>query len=536
MTPQELLDESGQLFGKRSSLLSLWQEIADHFYPERADFTYTRSLGSEFADHLMTSYPPLVRRDLGNAISAMLRPKGKEWSHIRAVEEDRENNEAKRWLDWATETQRRAQYDIASQFVRATKEGDHDFVTFGQAVISVELNRARDGLLYRGWHLRDVAWRENAELKIDTVHRKWKPAAQMLADLFRTEGALHPKVQECLRSGGKKRFTEFNCRHIVMPADQYKDGEFRTPWVSIHLDADNQHIMEEIGLNHFMYVIPRWQTHSESQYAYSPATVIGLPDARLLQAMARVLLEAGEKATNPPMVATEEVVRSDVALYAGGLTWVDAEYDERLGQALRPITQNTNGIPLGLDMLADMRAQLAEAFYINKLGLPPMERETTAFEIGQRVQEWVRSAMPLFEPMESEYNGALQNATFDLLMSNGGFGSSQDIPDSLSGSNVEFRFESPLHASIEQAKGNEFIQARGLLEQAASIDPAAAVHFDVHTAFRDALASIGTDPDWIRGEENAARMIAEQQQQQQAAQMAQAAQQMASMQSAMPNG
>jgi hypothetical protein len=51
-----------------------------------------------------------------------------------------------------------------------------------------------------------------------------------------------------------------------------------------------------------IYVIPRWQTVSGSQYAYSPATVAALPDARLIQAMTLTFFEAGEKATNPPMV------------------------------------------------------------------------------------------------------------------------------------------------------------------------------------------------------------------------------------------
>jgi hypothetical protein len=60
-------------------------------------------------------------------------------------------------------------------FTRATKEGDHDFAAFGQTCISVELNKLANGLLYRCWHLRDLAWMENEEGKIGFVARKWKP-------------------------------------------------------------------------------------------------------------------------------------------------------------------------------------------------------------------------------------------------------------------------------------------------------------------------------------------------------------------------
>ena len=61
---KELIAQGDNLFTKKQPLLSLWQEINDNFYPERADYTLTRTLGMSFADNLVTSYPILARREL----------------------------------------------------------------------------------------------------------------------------------------------------------------------------------------------------------------------------------------------------------------------------------------------------------------------------------------------------------------------------------------------------------------------------------------------------------------------------------------
>src|SRR5690606_30026686 len=126
-----------QLFEARAPLLNLWQEIADNFYCERADFTLQRSLGLDFASNLTTSFPVLCRRDLGNAFAAMLRPTNQHWFHMSTVREDKIDNQGRRWLEWASGIQRRAMYDQKSLFVRATSEADHDFAAFGQCVISI---------------------------------------------------------------------------------------------------------------------------------------------------------------------------------------------------------------------------------------------------------------------------------------------------------------------------------------------------------------------------------------------------------------
>jgi hypothetical protein len=509
---KQLIDWGDKLFTDRQSLTSLWQEIADNFYVERADFTVTRTVGTDFAEHLLTSYPLLARRDLGNSFSSILRPSAKEWFQQTAegVEND---HEAKAWLEWATKVQRRAMYDVRSQFVRATKEGDHDYAAFGQCAISVELNRNADGLLYRCWHLRDAVWCENQDGEIDQFHLKWKPTVLELSKMF--PGRLSQGAQQQLQ---KDPYCRITCRRIVVPSDMYRGEKgFRTPFVSVIVDVDNMHVMEEVGQRTFPYVVPRWQTVSGSQYAYSPATVCALPDARLIQDMTRVLLEAGEKATNPPMLAVQEAIRGDVSIYAGGITWVDREYDERLGEVLRPLSQDKTGIPLGLDMRNDVRATIMEAFYLNKLSLPMMAGNMTATEVSQRVQEYIRQALPLFEPMEQDYNGALCERTFDLLLYSGAYGPLDSIPRGLSRKDVRFRFESPLSEAADRQKGQTFLEAAGLLAQAAAIDPGAPAILDAKETMRDVLRGIGVPTKWTRSPE----MVRDMEEQQAAAAMAQ---------------
>jgi hypothetical protein len=510
-----LIEQGDNLFDKRGTLLSMWQSIADNFYPERADFTVTRTLGDEFAEHLTTSYPLLVRRDFGNSLGTMMRPKSLDWFKMRCKgrEDDYTDQSGREWLEWASGVQKRAMYERRSQFTRASKEGDHDIASFGQCVKSISLNRDANGLLYRCWHLRDCAWAENDEGMVDTMHRKWKPTARELYRLF--PGKVHAKVDEAITGHSKNPYSTFNCRHIVIPADQANGLEYigkraGMPFVSIYIDVDNKHVMEVVGRAWFEYVVPRWQTVSGSQYAFSPSTVCALPDGRLLQAMAFTLLEAGEKAVNPPMTAVGNALRSDLAIYAGGVTYVDESYDERTGEALRVLSQDKSELPFGLEMTQDLRGMLREAFYLDKLSLPAGAPEMTAYEVSQRVADYIRQAAPIFEPLEEEDNAAVCETTFDILMRGGAFGSYADIPQSLKGEDIGFRFESPLHDAIERQKGVRYREALELHSATVPVYPEATAQLNFAEAFRDALGGAGVPAKWMNSESDAEAIIEQQ--------------------------
>jgi hypothetical protein len=259
--------------------------------------------------------------------------------------------------------------------------------------------------------------------------------------------------------------------------------------------------MEEQPRMTAYYIIPRWQTVSGSQYAHSPATIAALPDARLIQAMTYTLLRAGEKAVDPPMIAVQEMVRSDLATYPSGVTWVDADYDEKTGEVLRPIPSDYRGLPVGLELQQKQMAMIADAFYINKLQMPPMDRDrVTAEEVQYRVQQYVRQALPLFEPIEQEYNAPLCEQTFDLLLGVNAFGPPQNIPEALQDSEVQFLFESPLAEARDKQLATTFMESKNLIAEAVALDPGAAYIMDVPVALREALRGNGAPSIWLRDE------------------------------------
>ena len=495
---RSLTNRADLLFSQKAPLDSRNQDIADHFYPERADFTVSRSLGADWADHLTTGYPSMVRRDLGNSLGSMLRPKGQPWFHIKAEREDQEDHEASKWLESATNAQRRAMYDRRSLFTRATKEADHDFSAFGGAVISTEINRRDNTLLYRCWHLRDTVWAEDSYGQIGEVYRNWKPTVEELCNYF--PGKVHERT---MARKSQEPQAVVNVRHCVVRSDQYCDGKYKFPWVSLFIDAENNHILEERGSWTMIYTIPRWATLSGSQYAYSPASLIALPDARLLQAMTLSLLDAGERAANPPLIGVRDAILGDVNVLPGGLTTVDAEYDERLGEVLRPLSQDKSGLGFGMELSDRTAKMLRDAFYLNTISMPPADgRDMTAYEVGQRVQEYIRNALPLFEPMENDYNAALCDITFVTLLRGGAFGPPDNIPAPLRGKDVTFAFESPLAQMIERQKGQKFLEAKAIIADATAVDPSAVQIMDFKTTLRDVLKGIGAPAKWLRSPED----------------------------------
>lgn len=497
---KELNAIGDKLFSDKAPWDTLCQDIAENFYPLRADFTTTRSLGDDFSCDIMESYPVQVRETLGNTPNAMLRQG--DWFEIKTgIKKIDEDPEVARWLEHATIAYRRLVYDRRANFTAATIEVDHDYVSFGLGVMSIEESPSRDHMLFRAWHPRDAAWMLNDVGVVDHLQRKMKKTARNIKK--RWPNCHADIIKACEQSPNK----EFNVRHIVMPTDEiygddkamrrkYKDK----PSLSLYIDCEHETILGEGGLPVFNYVVPRWRTLSNMPQAFSPAAINSLPDGRMIQAMARIILEQGEKAIDPPMIGSGEVFRSDFNVYAGGMTYADLEADQKLQDVFNTIPGGN--IAIGMEMKKDTRELLAEAWLINKLYLPDT-REMTAYETQERMAGFRRAVLPFFGPVESQYNLPLLDAGFQQAIINKQFDLT-GMPEILADREVTFTFQTPLNTAEGRANVSAFQESVQIIAGAAQMDKSIVADYDFKKMTKDAVKGTGAKADWFNDEKVAA--------------------------------
>jgi len=499
-----VIENGNQLFAEKLSLLTHWQDIADHFYYERADFTASLSIGADFASHSMASEGALCRREMGDLYRAMLRPS--DFFEVKALDAKlNKDSEARAWLKYATDLQRAVMYRKEGGFTRATQAGDHDHVAFGQCVLEVAPTRDRRSIFYRNWHLRDCAWSETYGGGVGEVHRNCTTSLRNMMSLF------GDKLPQALTKDAEKTpFKPINARHVVVPAGSYDLGYSTRPgqnFASLWVLPDHDTVLENIPRAFRGYVIPRAATVSGTPYARSPFTSIILPDARFQQAITRILLEAGEKAIDPPMLAQTEVIRGDIGLYAGGITWVDQQYDEKTGEALRPVSSDYSGLPFGQELNDRTASIIRVGFMLDKVRLPEIG-DKTAYEVRKIIEQQMRANIPMFEPVEVEYNEPLCAETFAVMRSLGAF-PGNEIPEVLQHSEIEYSFRSPLKELEDDGMRQKMLEGFEVISAAAQLDPGVAKLPNPMAIARDMLRRSGWPEDWINDEKNVEAAIAQ---------------------------
>lgn len=493
---EELLRISGQAFERFRSYRQLCQDIAENFYPMRADFTRTLNL-EDFAGTLLDSTGVQARETLGNAIEAMLRQGP--WFSVRTgdpVTDKRPGNMVS--LNRATAALRSVVYHPQSNFGGTTKETDMDWVTFGAFDMSIEASSDMSHIVYKPHHLRDCAWLINEDGRVDTHYRNMKMSARDIMRRVRKgqfNGTPAPAIVEAERRDPAR---EYLIRHILMPTEDVYGASkadirrIRHPFISIYIDVENRTYLHERGAAVFNHVVGRHRTLSGLPWGFSPMAINTLADSRMLQDMALVIIEQGQKAVDPPTIGSGAVFTRDMNFFAGGHTEVDLEPDQKLGDVFS--TVETGRVGVGLELKQDVRMLIADGWLLNKLTLPGL-RDMRELEVQVRTDEFRRAALPFFQPIEPNYHGEVLGTSFDMAL-HMGIIRPEVFNAELQGKDMVFGYTSPLNEAEGLEVVRKYYEAVNLTAAGSEIDPTIKNLFDARQAFEDALTR-GTMPEWL---------------------------------------
>ena len=522
---KNLLKRFDKLSSQRQNWETHWQEVADYMMPRKADVTKLRSRGDKRTELIFDSSPLQAVELLAASLHGMLTNPSTPWFSLRfKSEEVSEEDEAKEWLESATETMYTA--FNRSNFQQEIFELYHDLITFGTAAMFIEEDE-EDLLKFSTRHINEMYIAENDKGRIDTIFRKFKISARAAIQKFKNVPA------EIQTVANKDPYEEIDIIHAVYPRSDFnptKQDSSNMPFESVYMTAKGEQLSVS-GFREFPFVVPRYLKASHEIYGRSPA-MTALPDVKMLNEMSKTTIKAAQKQVDPPLLVPDDGFILPVRTVPGGLNFYRAGTRDRI----EPLNIGANN-PLGLNMEEQRRNSIRNAFYVNQL-MMQQGPQMTATEVIQRNEEKMRLLGPVLGRLQSELLKPLIDRAFNILLRKNQF---RSAPDFLSGQDIEIEYVSPLAKAQKSTELQSIMRAIEIMGSLANVAPVFD-HVNMDNLVRH-LADIVGVPQKIlkpKSQLNAERQQKQQQQEQMAQmqqlqQIAQAGGQIAPLAKALPD-
>ena len=454
---KKLLKRFDRLKSNRQNWESHWQEVADYMQPRKADVTKSRSKGDKRTELIFDSSPLQAVELLAASLHGMLTNPSTTWFSLRFKgEELSDNDEAKAWLENATEVMYKA--INRSNFQQEIFELYHDLITFGTAAMFIE-DDEEDVLKFSTRHINEIYISENDKGRIDTIFRKFRLTARAAIQKF------GENVSDSIVTKHKKDpYEEVEILHAVYPRadfDPKKQDKSNMPFESVYLEAGTGDELSVSGFREFPFVVPRYLKASHEIYGRSPA-MTALPDVKMLNEMSKTTIKSAQKQVDPPLLVPDDGFILPVRTIPGGLNFYRSGTRDRI----EPLNIGAN-TPLGLNMEEQRRDSIRNAFYVNQL-MMQSGPQMTATEVIQRNEEKMRLLGPVLGRLQSELLKPLIDRAFSLLIRKDLFG---PIPEFLSGQDIEIEYVSPLAKAQKSAELQSIMRGIEIMGQLSNVAP-----------------------------------------------------------------
>jgi hypothetical protein len=318
-----------------------------------------------------------------------------------------------RWCEMATDVLFTARYAPWTGFEAQAHEDIRQEGKYGTSAMWIGDNLGR-GLFYKTLHMSEIYIDEDFSGRVDTVHRCYCETLKNAAAEFGLEN-LSDKSRRDFEDE-KKRNREIEILHVVRPNRDYEPGYFGPkgkPVESIYIELGEKHVIRRRGFRSMPIPVSRHVTGPRDCYGRSPAMKV-LATVKGLNAMARTILEAANKAVDPPLLYFDDADITKVVTKPGGLT--AGGVDDQGRPLVHPLMTGAQ-LPIGAE-IQDNERQVVKAAFLEeffRLLTDPSDR-MTATQVMETLQKEGVLIAPFAGRRETEKLGPQVERELDILM------------------------------------------------------------------------------------------------------------------------
>lgn len=246
---------------------------------------------------------------------------------------------------------------------------------------------------------------EDHKGRIDTVGREKMFTARQLLQKFGGDKIFDnshyygdEKMQKVLALKKAEPTDKFKVFELFIPTKDIRKCGYKTvsrPYVNIYVLEDGQALIKQDGFNEQIYAVSRWSKSSDEVYGRGPGHK-AMPAMLMLNELARLVVQAGQLATKPPVLLPDDGTYGGFNIYPGAINWYRAGTRDEI-TAFNP-NPNVAVADFIVQKLVD---QIRQAFMLDKFRIPQNDRMTRE-EVLIHQQENLRFTSPILGRQEQE--------------------------------------------------------------------------------------------------------------------------------------
>ena len=486
---REVVQRHGRLEGMQRNWRDLWQQASDYVSPRKGNIEEVRSAGEEQTLQVFDTTANEAANVFAAGMISQLTPAGEIWARYTAPTDAPEDEKA--WLDKCTQIAMGVIH--SSNFYLGFHEDSLDAGIFGSSLMFTDADD-KDTINVTNIPVGRFVWEENHRGEIDTVIRWFEWTARQCEQKWGYDN-LPEEVQKCLKGGAEGNSQHmFKVLHQVQPRKDAMEGmvvpELR-PWESLYVIEQGCHLVEEGGYYEMPFHGGRLLKSNGEVHGRGPGIQV-LPEIKTLNRMERDLLIANEKLVNPQWIMPDDAAY-EPDNRAGGVTYYDAMNPQSKPEQI----QLNNRVDIGEQKADQKRQRINTAFHVPMFqmltNMQEQQRQKTAFEVAQMVQEKLLMFSPIFARTVEEKLNPFMERVFGICLRAGMFPPPpQSVIDAGGALEYDIEYTSKIALAIRAALTNSIGTIIQLVQMASQFDPSV-----VHVVnWRDAVRAFLENQAW----------------------------------------